>query len=86
MEIPRRPFQHGQQVRIISGPFSHFDAIFEGYLSGSKRLRFLSLPSRDARARGRGRGKHRNLAGSSSPAHLARRGDGALQSRFRIFF
>ena len=48
MEIPRRPFQHGQQVRIISGPFSHFDAIFEGYLSGSKRLRFLSLPSRDA--------------------------------------
>jgi hypothetical protein len=28
-------------VRIISGPFCEFDAIFEGYLSGSKRVAIL---------------------------------------------
>jgi hypothetical protein len=28
-------------VRIISGPFREFDAIFEGYLSGSKRVAIL---------------------------------------------
>jgi transcription antitermination factor NusG len=31
----------GQHVRIISGPFCDFDAIFEGYLSGSKRVAIL---------------------------------------------
>ena len=41
VQIPRRPFQHGQHVRIISGPFCEFDAIFEGYLSGSKRVAIL---------------------------------------------
>jgi transcription antitermination factor NusG len=41
VQIPRRPFQHGQHVRIISGPFCDFDAIFEGYLSGSKRVAIL---------------------------------------------
>jgi len=41
VQIPRRSFQHGQHVRIISGPFCHFDAIFEGYLSGSKRVAIL---------------------------------------------
>jgi transcription elongation factor/antiterminator RfaH len=41
VQIPRRPFQHGQNVRIISGPFCDFDAIFEGYLSGSKRVAIL---------------------------------------------
>jgi len=39
VQIARRPFQHGQHVRIISGPFREFDAIFEGYLSGSSALR-----------------------------------------------
>jgi transcription antitermination factor NusG len=28
-------------VRIISGPFCDFDAIFEHYLSGSKRVAIL---------------------------------------------
>jgi transcription antitermination factor NusG len=41
VQIPRRPFQHGQHVRIMSGPFCDFDAIFEGYLSGSKRVAIL---------------------------------------------
>ena len=43
MQIPRRPFQHGQQVRIINGPFRDFDAIFDGYLSGSKRVALLII-------------------------------------------
>ena len=41
VQIPRRPFQRGQHVRIINGPFCDFDAIFEGYLSGSKRVALL---------------------------------------------
>ena len=41
VQIAPRPFQHGQQVRIISGPFREFDAIFEGDLSGSKRVAIL---------------------------------------------
>jgi hypothetical protein len=41
VQIPWRPFQHGQRVRIIRGPFCDFDAIFEGYLSGSKRVALL---------------------------------------------
>src|SRR5260370_16938879 len=41
VQIPRRPFQRGQQVRIINGPFRDFDAIFDGYLSGSKRVALL---------------------------------------------
>src|SRR5258708_23942729 len=41
VQIPRRPFQHGQHVRIISGPLCDFDAIFEGYLSESKRVAIL---------------------------------------------
>jgi transcription elongation factor/antiterminator RfaH len=41
VQIPQRPFRHGQHVRIISGPFCDFDAIFEHYLSGSKRVAIL---------------------------------------------
>jgi transcription elongation factor/antiterminator RfaH len=41
VQIPQRPFRHGQHVRIINGPFCDFDAIFEGYLSGSKRVAIL---------------------------------------------
>jgi len=31
VQIPRRPFQHNQHVRVINEPFRDFDAIFEGY-------------------------------------------------------
>ena len=41
VQIPQRRFHNGQYVRIISGPFCDFDAIFEGYLSGSKRVAIL---------------------------------------------
>jgi transcription antitermination factor NusG len=41
VQIARPPFLHGQHVRIISGPFREFDAIFEGYLSGTKRVAIL---------------------------------------------
>jgi transcription elongation factor/antiterminator RfaH len=41
VHIPQRPFRNGQHVRIVSGPFCDFDAIFEGYLSGSKRVAIL---------------------------------------------
>jgi len=30
-------------VRIINGPFRDFDAIFDGYLSGSKRVALLII-------------------------------------------
>jgi transcriptional antiterminator RfaH len=41
VQIARRAFQSGQHVRIINGPFCELDAIFESYLSGSKRVAIL---------------------------------------------
>ena len=35
------PFQRGEHVRVIEGPFRDFEAIFENYLSGSKRVAIL---------------------------------------------
>src|SRR5207245_7355294 len=41
VQIARRPFQRGQHVRIINGPFCDLDAIFESYLWGRKRAAIL---------------------------------------------
>src|SRR5579864_9586085 len=35
------PFRRGEHVRVIEGPFRDFEAIFEGYLSGTKRVAIL---------------------------------------------
>ena len=82
VQIPRRPFQHGQHVRIINGPFCDFDAIFEGYLSGSKRVAILittvegsglrSVASRTRQAS--------QLSGQIRPGPSAQRGGEAFQS------
>ena len=36
-----QPFRGGDRVRVIDGPFRNFEAIFEGYLSGAKRVAIL---------------------------------------------
>lgn len=33
--------QLGEHVRVVKGPFRNFDAVFEGYLSGAKRVAIL---------------------------------------------
>ena len=35
------PFRRGEQVRVVAGPFRDFEAIFENYLSGTKRVALL---------------------------------------------
>ena len=35
------PFRGGDHVRMVEGPFRDFEAIFEGYLSGTKRVAIL---------------------------------------------
>ena len=35
------PFRCGDHVRMVEGPFRDFEAIFEGYLSGTKRVAIL---------------------------------------------
>jgi transcriptional antiterminator RfaH len=41
LQLKPRPFLRGQQVRVVEGPFSDFEAIFESYLSGAKRVAIL---------------------------------------------
>jgi transcription antitermination factor NusG len=41
LQLSPRPFRRGQQVRVVGGPFSDFQAIFEGYLSGARRVAIL---------------------------------------------
>jgi transcriptional antiterminator RfaH len=36
-----KPFRGGDRVRVIDGPFRNFEAIFQGYLSGAKRVAIL---------------------------------------------
>jgi transcriptional antiterminator RfaH len=36
-----KPLQGGDRVRVVDGPFRNFEAIFEGYLSGVKRVAIL---------------------------------------------
>lgn len=41
LELRPRSFRPGEQVRVIEGPFSDFEAIFESYLSGARRVAIL---------------------------------------------
>jgi transcriptional antiterminator RfaH len=35
------PLQNGDRVHVVEGPFRNFEAVFEGYLSGAKRVAIL---------------------------------------------
>ena len=41
IEILQPPFDNGQPVRVVDGPFRGFDAIFDRYLSGPERVAIL---------------------------------------------
>lgn len=41
VEIPERPFDNGERVLVVEGPFRGFEAIFERYLSGAERVAIL---------------------------------------------
>src|SRR5512146_1428439 len=41
LQLKPKVFLRGEQVRVAQGPFCDFDAIFESYLSGSKRVAIL---------------------------------------------
>ena len=41
IEIREVPFDSGQPVRVVEGPFRGFEAIFERYLSGAERVAIL---------------------------------------------
>ena len=41
VEIREVPFDSGQPVRVVEGPFRGFEAIFERYLSSSERVAIL---------------------------------------------
>jgi transcriptional antiterminator RfaH len=41
VEIREDPFDSGQAVRVVEGPFRGFEAIFERYLSGAERVAIL---------------------------------------------
>lgn len=41
VEIHEDPFNSGQPVRVVEGPFRGFEAIFERYLSGAERVAIL---------------------------------------------
>lgn len=41
LELPRKAFGRGERVKVVSGPFRGFDAIFERYLSSSERVAIL---------------------------------------------
>jgi transcriptional antiterminator RfaH len=39
--LEAKPLRRGESVRVVDGPFRDFEAIFENYLSGSKRVAIL---------------------------------------------
>jgi transcriptional antiterminator RfaH len=41
LQLNPRPFRRGEHVRVLEGPFRDFEAIFESYLSGAKRVAIL---------------------------------------------
>jgi transcriptional antiterminator RfaH len=41
IEIKPKPFDPGQKVRVVEGPFRDFDAIFDRYISGAERVAIL---------------------------------------------
>jgi transcriptional antiterminator RfaH len=41
VEIVEKPFDHGQRVMVVDGPFRGFEAIFQRYLSSTERVAIL---------------------------------------------
>jgi len=41
VQLCPKPFRSGDRVHVIDGPFRNFEAIFQGYLSGAKRVAIL---------------------------------------------
>lgn len=41
VEIQEKPFDSGERVRVVEGPFRGFEAIFDRYLSGAERVAIL---------------------------------------------
>jgi transcription antitermination factor NusG len=41
VQMRPKPLQSGDRLHVIDGPFRNFEAIFEGYLSGVKRVAIL---------------------------------------------
>jgi transcriptional antiterminator RfaH len=41
VQLNPKPFRYGEHVRMVEGPFRNFEAIFESYLSGIKRVAIL---------------------------------------------
>lgn len=41
IEIRAKPFDSGERVRILDGPFRGFEAMFDRYLSGAERVAIL---------------------------------------------
>jgi len=41
IEIPDKPFDTGERVVVVEGPFRGFEAIFQRYLSGAERVAIL---------------------------------------------
>jgi transcriptional antiterminator RfaH len=41
LQLNPTPFRCGEHVRVVEGPFRDFEAIFENYLSGTKRVAIL---------------------------------------------
>ena len=41
VEIHEKPFDNGQAVRVVEGPFRGFEAIFDRYLSSAERVAIL---------------------------------------------
>jgi transcriptional antiterminator RfaH len=41
VQLRPKPLQGGDRVHVVEGPFRDFEAIFEGYLSGAKRVAIL---------------------------------------------
>ena len=41
IEIPDKPFDTGERVVVVDGPFRGFEAIFQRYLAGAERVAIL---------------------------------------------
>jgi transcriptional antiterminator RfaH len=41
IKLEEKPFDNGERVRVVEGPFRGFEAIFDRYLSGADRVAIL---------------------------------------------
>lgn len=41
IKLEEKPFDSGERVRVVEGPFRGFEAIFDRYLSGAERVAIL---------------------------------------------